>query len=133
MLEYTIYFLSKGQSDANKVKFCDLVPSNVTFLPTAFNGLIPSDGGLPTSDQGIALAVGSTTPTVYLSNVIDQDRGSFYLANDTTTPTFCGSNTNGAVVVNITNTTTLTSLPAATTPGVPTNSYGFVRFRALVK
>ena len=80
------------------------------------------------------MAVGSTTPTVYLSNVVeDQDRGSFYPANDPTTPTFCGSNTNGAVVVNITNTTTLTSLPAATVAGNPPESYGFVRFRAVVK
>ena len=137
ILEYTIYFLSNGQSAANKVKFCDLVPSNVTFLPTAFNTSITSiniDGGFPTSNYGIALAVGSTTPTVYLSNVVeDQDRGSFYPANDPTTPTFCGSNTNGAVVVNITNTTTLTSLPAATVAGNPPESYGFVRFRAVVK
>lgn len=134
VLEYTIYFLSNGASDANKVKFCDLVPSNATFLPTAFNTLTPIDGGFPTSNYGIALAVGSTTPTVYLSNVVeDQDRGTFYLPNDPNTPAFCGSNTNGAVVVNITNTTTLTSLPAATTPGVPANSYGFVRFRVVVK
>ena len=135
ILEYTIYFLSHGSANANKVKFCDLVPSNATFLPTAFNtSITPTniDGGFSTSNYGIALAVGSS-PTVYLSNVVeDQDRGSFYSANDPTTPTFCGSNTNGAVVVNITNTTTLTSLPAATTAGTP-NSYGFVRFRAVVK
>ncbi len=131
-LEYTIYFLSNGLGAAKNVKFCDLVPSNVTFIPTAFNGLTPNDGGLSTADQGIALAIGSSTPTVYLSNVADTDRGTFYSANDSSTPTSCGSNTNGAIVVNITN-STLTSLPPATGVGTPANSYGFVRFRGQVK
>ncbi|MTJ09226.1 MULTISPECIES: isopeptide-forming domain-containing fimbrial protein [unclassified Anabaena] len=131
-LEYTIYFLSNGLAAAKNVKFCDLVPNNVTFIPNAFNGLTPNDGASSTI-QGIALAVGSSTPTAYLSNAIDTDRGSFYPANDATTPTSCGSNTNGAVVVDITNSTTLLNLPPATGSGTPVNSYGFVRFRGQVK
>ncbi|WP_225895556.1 DUF11 domain-containing protein [Dendronalium phyllosphericum] len=133
-VEYTIYFLSKGQGNATNVKLCDLVPSNTTFIPTAFNGMTPNDGGLVGADQGIALAVGSNTPTVYLSNVADgSDRGRFYLANDSTTPSSCGANTNGAVVVNITRSPDLPNLPPATNPGTPANSYGFIRFRAKVK
>ncbi len=123
-LEYTIYFLSKGPNDATNVKFCDLVPSNATFVPTAFNGNAPSDGGLPGANQGIALAVSSSTPTVYLSDVEDGDRGRFYPANELA-PSSCGTNTNGAVVVNITR-----------SPDLPTlvrDIYGFVRFRAKVK
>ncbi len=112
------------------------MPGNSTFLPTAFNTQKPNDGGLPSADQGIALAIGSTTPTVYLSNVADGDCGVFYSPNDPATPSYCtnstnASNTNGAVEVTITN-TTLPSLPAATAPGT-TNSYGFIRFRAKVK
>ncbi|MEH2183144.1 hypothetical protein [Nostoc sp.] len=131
-LEYTIYFLSNGLGNATNVKFCDLVPTNVNFIPTAFNGMTPSDGGLPGADQGIALAIGSTTPTVYLTNVADSDRGRFYTANDSATPSYCGTNTNGAVVVNIT-VPSFPNLPAATGAGTPANSYGFVRFRAKVK
>ncbi len=132
-LEYTIYFLSNGLGNATNVKFCDLVPTNVNFIPTAFNVSTPRDGGLSGADQGIALAVGSTTPTVYLSNVADSDRGRFYPANDAATPSQCGTNTNGAVTVDITRSPILPNLPAATGSGTPANSYGFVRFRATVK
>ncbi|MEH2370874.1 MAG: hypothetical protein V7K75_30890 [Nostoc sp.] len=131
-LEYTIYFLSNGLGNATNVKFCDLVPTNVSLIPTAFNGMTPNDGGLPGADRGIALAIGSTTPTLYLTNVGDSDRGYFYTANDSGTPSYCGTNTNGAVVVNIT-VPSFPNLPAATGSGTPVNSYGFVRFRAKVK
>ncbi|MEH2086771.1 isopeptide-forming domain-containing fimbrial protein [Nostoc sp.] len=131
-LEYTIYFLSNGLGNATNVKFCDLVPTNVSLIPTAFNGMTPNDGGLPGADRGIALAIGSNTPTLYLTNVGDSDRGYFYTANDSSTPSYCGTNTNGAVVVNIT-VPSFPNLPAATGSGTPANSYGFVRFRAKVK
>lgn len=132
-LEYTIYFLSNGLGNATNVKFCDLVPINVNFIPTAFNGMTPNDGGLPGADQGIALAIGSTTPTVYLSDVGDSDRGHFYTANESGIPSSCGVNINGAVVVNITRSSDFPNLPAASGSGTPANSYGFVRFRAKVK
>ncbi|MEH2207613.1 MAG: hypothetical protein V7K53_26690 [Nostoc sp.] len=131
-LEYTIYFLSNGLGNATNVKFCDLVPTNVNFIPTAFNGMTPSDGGLPGADRGIALAIGSNTPTLYLTNVGDSDRGYFYTVNESGTPSYCGTNTNGAVVVNIT-VPSFPNLPAATGSGTPANSYGFVRFRTKVK
>ena len=131
-LEYTIYFLSNGLGNATNVKFCDLVPTNVSLIPTAFNGMTPNDGGLPGADRGIALAIGSNTPTLYLTNVGDSDRGYFYTANDSGTPSYCGTNTNGAVVVNIT-VPSFPNLPAATGSGTPANSYGFVRFRTKVK
>ncbi|WP_236142158.1 hypothetical protein [Nostoc sp. CMAA1605] len=104
----------------------------MTFLPTAFNNQTPNDGGLASADKGIALSIGANT--VFLSNVADSDRGTFYQANDPNTPSFCSSsNTNGAVVVNITRNPDLPNLPQATGAGTPTNSYGFVRFRAKVK
>ncbi len=133
-LEYTIYFLSKGPSNSTNVKFCDLVPVNTAFIPTAFNGKTPNDGGLTTANQGIAFAISSNTPTVYFTNIEDSgDRGRFYFANDPATPSYCGINTNGAVVVNITRSPDLPNLPAASQSGTPTNSYGFIRFRAKVK
>ncbi|MEH2253185.1 lamin tail domain-containing protein [Nostoc sp.] len=123
-LEYTIYFLSKGPNDATNVKFCDLVPTSTTFIPTAFNGSTPGDGGLAGADQGIALAIGSSSPTVYLTNVDDADRGRFYATNEVA-PLYCGANTNGAVVVNITRSPDL--------PNLVKDFYGFVRFRSKVK
>ncbi|MBD2253282.1 DUF11 domain-containing protein [Nostoc parmelioides] len=135
-LEYTIYFLSNGLSNVTKVKLCDLVPTNVNFIPNAFNSLTPNDGGLSGTDQGIGLAIGSTIPTVYLSNVADSDRATFYPANDPNTPSVCnniGSNTNGALVVEITRNLILPNLPPATSSGNPPESYGFVRFRGKVK
>ncbi|MDZ8221873.1 beta strand repeat-containing protein [Nostoc sp. ChiVER01] len=132
-LEYTIYFLSNGQGDVTSVQICDLIPTNTTFIPTAFNGMTPNDGGLPGADQGIALGLGSSTPTAYLTNAQDGDRGHFYTANESGIPSSCGSNTNGAVVVNITRSPDLSNLPPANASGTPINSYGFVRFRAKVK
>jgi uncharacterized repeat protein (TIGR01451 family) len=123
-LEYTIYLLSNGLGNATSVQICDLVPINTTFIPTAFNGLTPNDGGLSGADKGIALALGSSTPTVYLTNTQDGDRGRFYPANETV-PSYCGANINGAVVVNITRSPDL--------PNVAKDFYGFVRFRAKVK
>ncbi|MFN6569269.1 lamin tail domain-containing protein [Dendronalium sp. ChiSLP03b] len=133
-VEYTVYFLSKGQGNATNVRLCDLVPANTTFIPTAFNAMTPNDGGLAGAEQGIALAVGSNTPTVYLSNIEDaSDRGRFYPANDPATPSSCGNNSNGAVVVNVTRNPDLPNLPPATASGTPASSYGFIRFRARVK
>jgi uncharacterized repeat protein (TIGR01451 family) len=136
-VEYTIYFLSDGDSPTKRVELCDLVPVNSTFIATVFNGLTPTDGGLPGADTGIALAIGSPTPTVYLTNVGGdrQDRGQF-LAPNAAIPASCGTsaNTAGAIVVDVvTDTTTPSTLPNATAPGIPTGSYGFIRFRALVK
>jgi uncharacterized repeat protein (TIGR01451 family) len=135
-VEYTIYFLSDGDSPVRHVQLCDLVPVNSTFIPTAFNGLTPTDGGLSGADTGIALSIGSAAPTVYLTNVggDGQDRGQF-LAPNAAIPASCGtgSNTHGAVVVDVvTDTTTPSNLPNATVPGTPTNSHGFIRFWAKV-
>lgn len=149
ILEYTIYFLSSGNQSITNVNICDLVPQNVTFIPSSFTGNTPTDGGLLGADSGIALTIGSTTK--YLTNVADApDRGQFFLPgtiapgscnkNNPGTPLSANENSNGAVVVNVvTKTTPATTqpqpdeiLPNATTPGTP-NSYGFIRFRAKVK
>jgi uncharacterized repeat protein (TIGR01451 family) len=149
-VEYTIYFLSNGDSPVTNVKICDLIPENTTFVATGFNGSSPKDGGLPTADSGIALAIGSAQPTAYMTNVADSDRGEFF-SPGTPLPKACSKNTppipvpgsqnpNGAVVVNVVTKTTPSTTPAqaneilpyATAAGVPSNSYGFIRFRAKV-
>lgn len=138
ILDYTIYYLNAGldPAPANLVRICDRLDPQLEFVPTSFNANSPADGGLP-SDKGIALAVGSTTPTFYLTNINDPpDRGEF--VNASIVPPNCNTsdNPNGTVVVNVTRTTgspTLPQIPNATGAGTPANSYGFVRFRARVR
>jgi uncharacterized repeat protein (TIGR01451 family) len=109
-IEYTIYFLSDGDVTANNVTICDLIPQHLTFMPNAF------DPG-----KGISVSLNGSQP--FYTNAADGDGGQFYPAG-TSVPVSCGgSNTNGAVVVNLGN------IPSAT-GATPSNSYGFVRFRA---
>jgi uncharacterized repeat protein (TIGR01451 family) len=135
-VEYTIYYLNASLLPASQVRICDRLDPNLVFQPTAFNASSPSDGGLP-ADKGIALAIGSTTPTFYLTNINDApDRGQF--VPPPTVPPNCNitSNPNGTVVVNVTRTTgvpTLPQIPNATGAGIPPESYGFVRFRVRIK
>lgn len=132
-LEYTIYFLSTGDAPANNVLFCDRVPTNVTFNPTAFNTGVPADpNGISTANRGIVVNVGGNS--LALTGVADGDRARYFPpgVEPSLVPEFSGincngANTNGAVVVNLGN------LNSATAPGVPADSYGFVRFRARVK
>lgn len=130
-IEYTIYFLSAGDTAANNVLFCDRVPQNVTFVPTAFNGFATqAPGGLPNTDRGMQWLYNGQTQS--LTNVSDGDAAQYFPPGSDPTSVYpkvnCGgANTNGAVVVNLGN------LPNATAAGTPTNSYGFVRFRGRVK
>ncbi|PSN11720.1 hypothetical protein C7271_24290 [filamentous cyanobacterium CCP5] len=143
-VEFTIYFLSSGTVAAQDALFCDLVPANVTFAPDAYNGSAAASGpnpvpGITTSsdDRGMVLGLGTqSSPSPYpilvaLSNASDGDVGQYVPAGtDLTTLdsrlSSCGSNTNGAIVVN------LGTLPHATSPGNPAGSYGFVRFQGQV-
>ena len=123
-LEYTIYFLSAGESDAKNVNLCDLIPANQTFVPNSYNV------GITGLDRGIALSIGATSQ-VSLTNASDADVGRYYPPGQSL-PTSCkiaGSvpvNTNGAVVIN------LGLLPKPTTTTVATNGYGYIRFRTKI-
>ncbi|MCS6812334.1 MAG: hypothetical protein NZ772_01980, partial [Cyanobacteria bacterium] len=135
-LEYTIYFLSAGPAAATNLRICDVVPANSDFLPTAFNGL-PGDGGLP-ADQGIALALSTTAlptaPTNGLTNVNDAPDRGLFVPPSAPIPPRCNTaapNVSGVVVVDVVQAPT--TLPGATAPGTPTNSYGFIRFRTRVR
>ncbi|NJN75624.1 MAG: DUF11 domain-containing protein, partial [Synechococcaceae cyanobacterium RL_1_2] len=151
-IEYTIYFLSKDNQVVN-AELCDLIPSDLTFVRDAYNGLTPQAPNAFPGDVGIALGLDSTTlpiaPTEYATNtnqdsatnlgtfvpappvynINGPDRGYFAEQSDPL-PLSCGPgvNTEGAVVVEI-----LETLPNASGSGTPTNSYGFIRFIAEVK
>ncbi len=134
-LEYTIYFLSMGENQASQLKVCDLIPAYTTFIPTAFNGSTPTDGGLSTANLGIALAFDNTnfpnSPTAYITNVADSDRGELFppgkIPSMDCSRSNNGINNNGAVVVNVAD-----IVPNATADDKPANSYGFIRFKVRV-
>lgn len=148
-VEFTIYFLSDGDDAAANVTLCDIVPQNMTMAFGAFNSESPLDStSLPGKFVGIALALDDTTiptePTVYLTNTVGDDRGDFFDPG-TEAPAVCNSpgfdtpyaaadNTTGAVVVDVldANIVTPDELPQSTGAGTPANSYGFIRYRAVV-
>ncbi|WP_290708227.1 isopeptide-forming domain-containing fimbrial protein [Anabaena sp. 54] len=152
ILEYTIYFLSRGFAPAVSTKICDLVPDNLEFVPTGFNSdtTIPSDSGITTTtaDFGIVLGWNSTgtgglpspaTPLTgsYLLRLTgagtDTDAGEFFAAGVTPSTTCAATNTNGAIVVKVGGSTPAAGIPQSTGVGTPVGSYGFFRFRAKVK
>ncbi|MGL5944349.1 MAG: hypothetical protein ACRC2S_29055 [Waterburya sp.] len=137
-LEYTIYFLSAGDSEANNVKICDAVPDNMTFVKDSYG-----------TNFGMALGLNNisipTIPNKNLSNAIGDDEGDFYPPGtnppvvdlckkhdpddpNTLIPLNSSNNLSGAVLFNFSN-----PIPRATGSGTPPDSYGFVRFRAKVK
>jgi trimeric autotransporter adhesin len=131
-MDYTIYFLSDGDTEARNVVLCDLIPANQTFVPTAFNSTSQINGGLPGIDRGILVFTNNTT--LLYTNVADGDKGRYYAPGEPL-PNACKkasadpvpTNTNGAIVVNLGN------VRNASTAGSPADSYGFVRFRVRVK
>ncbi len=132
-VDYTIYFLSAGDTDATNVSICDLVPDHQTFVSNAYSY---SSNGL---ERGITLF--TNNQTTELTNVADSDIGRYYPPSDPNTPTICkkfdssgvvtaiGSTANnrGAIVVKI---GTITKPDPLT--GSPITGYGYVRFRARV-
>jgi uncharacterized repeat protein (TIGR01451 family) len=142
-IEYTIYFISAGDDAAKHVFFCDRVPTNVTFLETAFNSLTPNLDALPGADRGIAIEIGADLKSY--TNAGGDDLARYFppnqepTYNDYTqffpgaTPTFLAKkicdapNTNGAIVVN------LGTVPNAIGFGNPPESSGFIRFQGKVK
>jgi uncharacterized repeat protein (TIGR01451 family) len=138
-IEYTIYFLSAGDSTAKSVLFCDRVPSNVTFIPHAYNSVTANPSGLSTADRGIAISFGSTL-TSY-TNINDGDIAQYFppgIEPSTIYPNInCGKNASGqslpndhgAVVVNLKNLPNATGTKASDDAA---GAYGFVRFQGLV-
>jgi uncharacterized repeat protein (TIGR01451 family) len=137
IVEYTIYFLSAGDTGAQNVLFCDRVPNNVTFIPTTFNSL--PNPNATNSDRGIAVDFGGSLTTY--TNVGDIDLAEYFPpgiepnSKAAYSNISCGKdsnnqplpNQNGAVVVR------LGTIQNATSVGQPASSHGFVRFRARVK
>ncbi len=139
-IEYTIYFLSMGETDASKLKICDLIPTYTTFIPTAFNGSTPTDSSLNSGNLGIAISLEnnnfSSNPTTFLTNIADGDRGEFFAAGRTPSMDCSGSNgginNNGAVVVNILNKNNANEDLIPTVNVNDKSYYGFIRFKVKI-
>jgi uncharacterized repeat protein (TIGR01451 family) len=137
-IEYTIYFLSAGDSAANNVLFCDRVPDNVTFIPNAFNNAVPAitpdTTGFAGADRGIVVNIGDTIKSY--TSVADGDDAQYFPPNIEPSTVYgtkinCGgANNNGAVVFNLKNIKPATGTLATDQAN---GAYGFVRFRGLVK
>jgi fimbrial isopeptide formation D2 family protein/uncharacterized repeat protein (TIGR01451 family) len=136
-VEYTIYFLSAGDSEAKNVLICDRVPANVTFSPNAFTNTTTNPTGIA---RGIAVQLGNTLN--YYTNANDSDPARYFppgIEPSTVYPNIsCGKNAagvslpndNGAVVVNLGNRPNATGILA---DDQAAGAYGFVRFRGQVK
>ncbi|MBE9066392.1 hypothetical protein IQ260_06975 [Leptolyngbya cf. ectocarpi LEGE 11479] len=134
-IEYTIYYLSSGDTTAENVLFCDYVPTFTSFIPNAYMGSAPqATGGIGGADLSIQLFRDGTTD--YHTGANDGDSATYFGPGIDPANSFPGidcdgdgdginANTNGAVVVN------LGDLPDATTDA--TGAYGHVRFRTRVK
>ncbi len=128
-IEYTIYFLSAGETEAVDVQVCDRIPNFQTFVPDAFNAASPAPGVGQGANRGILVEYNGNS--LAYSNDSDGDTAQFFPPSSTL-PSACGgaplqTEDNGAVVVN------LGDLPNADSPGSPSTSYGLIRFRAIVK
>jgi uncharacterized repeat protein (TIGR01451 family) len=117
-LEYTIYYLSDGDSPVTNAMLCDLVPTNVRYLPTGFN----TGTG---ADRGIKLDRSTSSST--LTGIADSDAGTFFLAGSTPNATCSAPNQNGAVTIQLGNVT------QSGYGGNPAQAYGLMRFRTKVK
>ena len=141
IVEYTISFLSNGDTGARKVLLCDPIPANTTFVEGAFNSSTPAGPGV--GDRGLLLSFNGAE--VALTNANDGDEiadtggsdngvGGYYFppsvdpsATITGLNTNCtGPNTNGLIVIDMSN------VPNSTGDGTPNDSYGFVRFQVAV-
>ena len=147
-VEYTIYFLNAGGSLAQNVSLCDQVPTNTNFVANAYNGLSPQDSGsIFGVDEGIALAWNSaslpTAPNRYFANASSIFGGTqFFLPGldapaAANPPTFASplpgaQNLSGVVCITKVNGSNL-SIPNALSAGVPSDSYGFFRFKTKIR
>lgn len=145
IVEYTIYFLNAGDAEATNVTICDRLSPYLTYVNNTY-------GASP--NTGIRLVFGNDSDIKNLTEIKDSDLGELVTAgvdltgtcksvNDNNTPLNpnddfledlgSSQNVNGVVVVNATGGTSPTQIDAATGAGTPTTSFGYIRFRAVVK
>ncbi len=128
-IEYTIYYLNAGANKAKQARICDQLSSNLTFqgdTPTTPATTAPLD---------IRLFPGSAGPLESLTNSTDTDKGQLTTAALATSCNLAGNTgTNPSDNVVIVDVATPTNpLLGSTGAGIPTTSYGYIRFKTTVK
>jgi uncharacterized repeat protein (TIGR01451 family) len=124
-VEYTIYYLNSGENKATQARVCDRLDSNLIFQ---------KDPDAAHVGKGISLVQGNSS-IQYLTNGADTDPGQI------TTPVLATScnlgiltNTNlssDVVVVDVG--TTANPLIGSAGAGIPTASYGYIRFKVKIR
>jgi uncharacterized repeat protein (TIGR01451 family) len=131
-LEYTIYYLNTGNGSAKNVRVCDRLNKNLIFQ-TQFDATNAATVG-----KGISLNPGGTSTSQYLTNIDNDDKG--FLSTSTPLPTNCNLAGNTIDSVNLSNNVVVvdladnvTALPGIISPGNPSNSFGYIKFKVKVK
>ncbi|OKH19925.1 DUF11 domain-containing protein [[Limnothrix rosea] IAM M-220] len=135
IVDYTIYFLNTGDGAAENLTICDILQSELTFIPDAYNAFsADADAGVGSgTDLGIRLDDGATTK--YLSALsLDSDRGRFIEpatnldpeCDPTDTSPIDYSNAENTVVVDV------TGSDSGQNPNIAPGTAGLVRFRVRV-
>ncbi|MCC5616139.1 DUF11 domain-containing protein [Nostoc sp. CHAB 5836] len=126
-IEYTIYFLNAGSSNANTVRICDRLSANQDFKGSAYGASID-----------VQLQLGTST-VVDLTSASDAGDRTQLISAGGSVPANCylkAANDNGTLVIDVTGNTgvpNLTTMPGSTAKGSPNDSYGFFRFVTKVK
>ncbi|MEH2325190.1 MAG: GEVED domain-containing protein [Nostoc sp.] len=126
-IEYTIYFLNAGSTNANTVKVCDRISANQNFKVGAYG-----------TNKDVQLQLGTST-VVDLTSANDAGDRTQLISAGGTVPTNCylkAANDNGTLVIDVTGNTglpNLTTMPGSTGQGSPNDSYGNIRFVTKVK
>lgn len=105
-VEYTIYFMSDGNTPINNIRLCDLIPENTTYVANS-----------------LFINLSGAASDTLLTDAADADAGESFNAN---APAPCLTPNNGGVFVEIPG-----PLDNATGPATP-DSYGYIRFTVVV-
>jgi uncharacterized repeat protein (TIGR01451 family) len=123
-IEYTIYYLNKGDNPAKSVRICDRLDPNLSFQPNT-----------------IKLQLGTSAPTSLTDANDPLDRAQFVNSTQPL-PTKCNfpsgitTNPSGTVLLDLTGTTgtpNLSVIPGGTGSPIANNAYGFFKFKVKVK
>jgi SdrD B-like domain/Right handed beta helix region len=112
-IEYTIYYLNAGDSDATPARVCDALNPKLTFSPQGGNGI------------GLSQAGGAISA---LTNATDSDKGQLTTPALATNCNFKDNNSSTEVVA-----VDVAPVSGAISGATPNTSYGLIRFKTTVK
>jgi uncharacterized repeat protein (TIGR01451 family) len=130
-IEYTVYFLNAGNSDADNLRICDRITPNQDFKLNAY--------GNEGENNDLQLKL-DTKSEINLTSANDSGDRAQLIPAGTAVDAKCnlkGTNDNGTLEIDITGTgstsqSDLTTVPGSTGKGTPDNSYGSIRFTTTV-